>query len=107
MIVNLEDDTTYQLKRKYDLFCHEFCEAMNAHMRAGFYRLGGTGKPVLLGLLAEALHDFPLADYTTFTRRLRELWGEAGGEEEPLTEREIREIRGDERCHAIMDGERV
>jgi len=38
---------------------------------------------------------------------LSELWEEAGGEEEPLTQREIEEIKGDERCHAIMDGERI
>jgi len=101
-------DEDYALKRKWDLFCHELLEEISMKMRGAFPALKSKPvKPVPLEVLAEAWHSLPLTSYSYFTRRLSELWEKAGGTEEPLTEREIREIRGDERCHAIMDGERV
>ena len=74
MIVRIEDDETYQMKRRYDAFCHEFCEEINAHMRGRFGTLAQQPTPVLLGLLAEALYDLPLPLYTHYTRRLAEIW---------------------------------
>lgn len=101
-------DEDYALKRKWDLFCHELLEEISMKMRGSFGSLGEKEtRPVPMEILAEAWHSLPLASNSHYARRLTELWEEAGGEEEPLTQREIEEIRGDMRCHAIMDGERI
>jgi len=101
-------DHDYALKRRYDLFCHELLEEVSMKMRGSFPALGEkTTGPVPLEIMAEAWHELPFPTQSYYSRRLSELWEEAGGEEEPLTQREIEEIKGDERCHAIMDGERI
>ena len=100
-------DEEYDLKRAWDLFCHELLEELSMKMRASYPALGEKAtRPVPLEVLAEAWHELSFSTQSYFTRRLRELWEEAGGEEEPLTEREIEEIKGDERYHAMADGER-
>jgi len=99
-------DEDYALKRRWDLFCHELLEEVSAKMRGSSPALGEkTIRPVPLEVLAEAWHELSFPTQSYFTRRLAELWEEAGGVEEPLTQREIEEIKGDMRYHAIMDGE--
>ena len=100
-------DEDYALKRRWDLFCHELLEEISMKMRGAFPALKSKPvKPVPLEVLAEAWHSLPLTSYSYFTRRLSELWEKAGGVEEPPSERELAEIRGDERYHAMADGER-
>jgi len=101
-------DEDYALKRKWDLFCHELLEEVSMKMRGAFGALGErTTRPVPLEILAEAWHEISFSNQSYYSRRLAELWEEAGGEEEPWTAEEIAEVRGDERCHAMMDGERI
>ncbi len=101
-------DEDYALKRKYDLFCHELLEEVSMKMRGSFGALGEkTTRPVPLEILAEAWHELSFSTQSYFTRRLRELWKEAGGVEELPTEEELKEIRGDMRYHAMADGEHI
>lgn len=97
-------DEDYALKRKYDLFCHELLEEVSMKMRGSFGSLGEkTTEPVPLEIMAEAWHELSLSTQAYYSRRLGELWEQAGGTEEPLTEREIAETKGDIQYHEMVD----
>lgn len=104
------EEKVYELKRSWDALVLDFMDDIAAMMKRAFQGLEERdGIPIPLELLAEAWYGQSELAMRTYRGQFAQIWERLKRPDpsEFPTERELREIRGDERCHAIMDGERV